>query len=137
MSWRGSRRFAISRIAVSRCVAVGTIPTAIDLGLFAALIMLAGMQPDCANLLAHGCGIVISFALTRRRTHRDPRSGIAEQFTRFVVVGLASLLLSTMLVTALSTAMPALVAKILSLPAMFLWSFSVPDASFSRGRALS
>jgi putative flippase GtrA len=53
------------------------------------------------------------------------RGGVAEQFTRFIVVSLASLLLSTMIVAGLSTAMPALVAKFLSLPIMFLWSYSM------------
>ena len=53
------------------------------------------------------------------------RGGIAEQFTRLIVVSLASLLLSTMFVAGLATVMPALVAKFLSLPVMFFWSYSM------------
>jgi putative flippase GtrA len=125
MRRRGLRRFAIFRFIALRFALIGSINTAVDLGLFAALTALLAMQPDRANAISYGSSIVTSFILNRGWTLADVRGGIAEQLTRFIVVSLASLLLSTMIVAGLSTVMPPLVAKFLSLPVMFLWSYSM------------
>jgi putative flippase GtrA len=125
MRRRGFRRFAIFRFIALRFAVVGSINTAVDLGLFATLTGLASLQPDRANAISCGCSIITSFLLNRGWTFEDVRGGVAEQFTRFIVVSLASLLLSTMIVAGLSAVMPALVAKFLSLPIMFLWSYSM------------
>jgi putative flippase GtrA len=125
MKRRGLRRFAIFRFIALRFAVVGSINTAVDLALFTAMTGLLALQPDRANAISYGCGIVTSFILNRSWTFRDARGGIAEQFTRFIVVSLASLLLSTMIVAGLSAVMPPLVAKFLSLPIMFLWSYSM------------
>lgn len=124
------RRFAIFRFVAIRFALVGSINTAVDLGMFAGLTVFAALPADRANAVSYACGIVTSFFLNRGWTFRDARmrdgrSCIAEQFTRFIVVSLASLLLSTMIVTALSSIMPALAAKLLSLPVMFVWSYSM------------
>jgi putative flippase GtrA len=125
MRRRGLRRFAIFRFIALRFAVVGSINTAVDLGLFAALTGLLAMQPDRANAISYGASIATGFILNRGWTFEDVRGGIAEQVTRLIVVSLASLLLSTMIVAGLSTVMPALVAKFLSLPIMFLWSYSM------------
>jgi len=125
MRRRGFRRFTIFRFIALRFAVVGSISTAVDLGIFATLTGLASLQPDRANAISYGCSIVTSFLLNRGWTFEDVRGGVAEQFTRFIVVSLASLLLSTMIVAGLSAVMPALVAKFLSLPIMFLWSYSM------------
>jgi len=122
MKRRGLRQFAIFRFIAIRFALIGSINTAIDVGLFAALALLWGLQPDRANAISYGCSLIASFVLNRNWTFADARGGIAEQFTRTIVVSLASLLLSTMLVVSLATIAPALVAKFLSLPIMFLWS---------------
>lgn len=122
---RGLRRFAIFRFVAIRFALVGSINTAVDLGIFAALTSLAGLPADRANAISYACGVAMSFVLNRGWTFRDARGGIAEQFTRFIVVSLASLLLSTMIVTALSSIMPDVFAKLSSLPVMFLWSYSM------------
>jgi putative flippase GtrA len=134
MRRRGLRRFAIFRFIALRFALVGSLNTAVDLGIFAGLIALAGLPPDRANAISYGFGIVTSFILNRGWTFEDLRGGLAEQITRFIVVSLASLLLSTMIVAALASIMPALVAKFLSLPIMFLWSYSMTRRFvFSRG----
>jgi len=125
MRRRGLRRFAIFRFIAIRFALIGSINTAIDIGLFAALTMLWALQPDRANAISYGCSLVASFVLNRGWTLQNVRGGIAEQFTRSIVVSLASLLLSTMLVAALATIAPALLAKFLSLPIMFLWGHSM------------
>ena len=125
MKRRGLRRYAIFRFIAIRFAVIGGISTAIDLGLFTALIALAAMPPDRANGLSYACGIVTSFVLSRGWTLRDVRGNLAEQLTRVIVLNLASLLLSTMVVTGLAAVTPALVAKLLSLPVMFVWSYSM------------
>jgi putative flippase GtrA len=125
MRRRGFRRFAIFRFFALRFAVIGSINTAVDLGIFASLIGLLGLQPDRANAISYGCSIVTSFVLNHQWKFEDVRGGLGEQFTRLVVVSLASLLLSTMIVGGLSAVMPALVAKFLSLPIMFLWSYSM------------
>lgn len=125
MRRRGFRRFAIFRFIALRFAVVGSINTAVDLAIFASLTGLLSLQPDRANAISYGCSIVTSFVLNRRWKFEDVRGGLAEQFTRLIVVSLASLLLSTMIVGGLSTVMPALAAKLLSLPIMFLWSYSM------------
>ena len=122
MRRRGLRRFAIFRFIAVRFALIGSINTAIDISLFAALTLLWGLQPDRANAISYGSSIVASFILNRGWTFESVRGGIAEQFTRAIVVSLASLLLSTMLVAALATIAPPLLAKFLTLPIMFLWS---------------
>lgn len=125
MRRHGLRRFAIFRFIALRFALVGSINTAVDLALFTSLTGFLAMQPDRANAISYGIGIVTSFILNRSWTFQDVRGGIAEQFTRFTVVSLASLLLSTMIVAGLASVMPPLVAKFLSLPIMFLWSYSM------------
>jgi putative flippase GtrA len=125
MKRRGFRRFAIFRFMALRFALVGSINTAVDLGLFAALTMLAGLQPDRANAISYGCSIATSFVLNRGWQLDDARGGVPEQFTRFIVVSPASLLLSTMIVAGLATVIPALVSKLLSLPLTFLWNYSM------------
>ena len=94
MRRRGLRRFAILRFIAPRFALVGSINTAVDLGIFAALTGLLALQPDRANAISYGSGIVTSFILNRGWTFEDLRGGLAEQITRFIVVSLASLLLT-------------------------------------------
>jgi putative flippase GtrA len=125
MRRRGLRRFAIFRFIAIRFAVIGSIKTAADLGVFAALILLAGLSPDRANGISYSFGIITNFILNRGWTFRESRGDIAEQLTRFAILSLASLLLSTMVVTGLATIMPPLAAKLISIPVMFLWSYSM------------
>ena len=125
MRRRGLRRFAIFRFIDIRFAVIGSINTAADLGVFAALILLAGLSPDRANGISYSCGMITNFILNRGWRFRDARDDIAEQLTRFAVLSLASLLLSTMVVTGLSAIMPPLAAKLISIPMMFLWTYSM------------
>lgn len=125
MRRRGLRRLAIVRFIALRFAVIGGINTSVDLSVFAALTALATLPPDRANGISYSCGIVSSFLLNRGWTFGDVRGGIAEQVTRFIVVSLASLLLSTLIVTGLSAILPALDAKFISLPLVFLWNYSM------------
>ncbi|HVA15804.1 MAG TPA: GtrA family protein [Stellaceae bacterium] len=105
---------------------------ALDLALFAPLTTLAAMPPDRANAITYGLGLILGFALRQGRRFADASGDAAEVVTRLVVVSLASLLLSTMIVGALATAIPALLAKLLSLPMMFLWRYGMTRRFFLR-----
>jgi putative flippase GtrA len=107
-----------------RFALVGGVNTALDLTLFTGLTTLVALSPERANVISYGAGILLSFVLNRKWTF-ESNGEVAEQFTRFIVVSLAALLLSTFLVGGLVQIMPAVVAKILSLPVMFLWSYSM------------
>lgn len=110
---RGLRRFVGAHHGLN---------TAIDLGLFTALIAFSGVTADRANGVSYGCRLITDFILSRGWQSHDVRGDTAEQLTRVIVLGLAALLLSTMVVTGLSTVMPALAAKLVSLPVMFVWN---------------
>lgn len=122
---RGLRRFAIFRFVAIRFAVIGGLNTAIDLGLFAALIALAGLTPDRANGISYSCRLIADFVANRGWRIHDARRDVAEHVTRVIVLSLASLLLSTMVVTGLSAVMPALAAKLVSLPMMVVWSYSM------------
>ncbi len=107
-----------------RFALVGGVNTALDLGLFTGLTTIAALSPERANVISYGAGILLSFTLNRKWTF-ESEGEIAEQLTRFIVVSLAALLLSTFLVEGLSQLMPAIIAKIVSLPLMFVWSYSM------------
>lgn len=102
--------------------ATGALNAAIDLGLFTALIAFAGLTPDRANGISYGCRLIADFIVSRGWRSREVRGDTAEQLTRFIVLGLAALLLSTMVVASLSSIMPALAAKLVSLPVIFVWN---------------
>jgi len=96
---------------------------ALDLALFAALTASIGVAPENANAIYYGGGIALSFILNRNRAFQDARGDTVAMIARVIVIGLGALLLSTMLVTALSQMMAPVIAKLLSLPAMFPWSY--------------
>ena len=108
-----------------RFALVGGVNTTLDVTLFAALTVLIGIAPTQANVLSYGAGIVLSFFLNRRWTFNDIRGDLPQQFARFLMVSLSALLISTLVVAALAPLMPALLAKLLSLPVMFLWSYAM------------
>jgi putative flippase GtrA len=105
-----------------RFAAVGAVNTAVDTGLFAALTAL-GLVPAAANVVSYDTGVLVSFAINRSWTFAAGDGPRLTQFLRFLVVNLGALVLSTLLVATLSRTMPPLAAKLLSLPATFVWGF--------------
>jgi putative flippase GtrA len=106
-----------------RFALVGGVNTTLDVTLFAVLTIFIGIPPTQANVLSYGTGIVVSFLLNRAWTFNDIRGDLPQQFARFLIVSLSALLISTLIVAALAPMMPAILAKLLSLPGMFLWSY--------------
>ena len=108
---------------ILRFTAVGLLTTLLDIGLFGGLTRMAGLAPAVANLASYSCGIVTSFALNRVWTFGAADRAGAKAFARFVASNAAGLALSTAIVATLSTFLPSLFAKIVSVPIVFVWNY--------------
>ena len=110
---------------ISRFSVVGGITTLGDFVIFSVLTMLLDVATIPANLVSYSCGIVASFLLNRNWTFSHSRGGtsIAGQGLRFAMTNSAGLLLSTALVALLAMVLPRPVAKILSIPIVFIWNY--------------
>jgi putative flippase GtrA len=113
-------------ISLLRFASVGVINTSIDAGLFFLLTTL-GAAPLPANVVSYGTGILASFVMNRSWTFRlrSSRIGISRQFSTFLAVNLCSLALSTAIIVSLVPPMPAIAAKLLSVPPVFALNFLV------------
>lgn len=103
-----------------RFAIVGAITTTVDFVFFTTLVA-ATLAPALANIFSYSCGILVSYVLNRSWTFRAKRSRV--QAVKFVVSTVTGLLISTGLVAALSTILPPIVAKILSVPVVFAWNY--------------
>ncbi len=105
---------------IIRFAVVGAITTTLDFVLFAGLVGMTG-QPVLSNLFSYSCGLATSYLLNRSWTFGvDPDFGQALKFLLFTSTGL---LLSTLLVALLSTALTPLFAKLISVPIVFFWNY--------------
>ncbi|MBO0663020.1 GtrA family protein [Jiella sp. MQZ9-1] len=105
-----------------RFASVGVVTTLLDLAMFSALVV-CGAPAGPANIGSYSTGIAASYALNRRFTFGAKGSPLrAAKFAGAMLCGLG---LSTLLVLLLSTLVPALAAKIISVPLVFLWNFAI------------
>nr|WP_255647725.1 GtrA family protein [Ensifer sp. IC4062] len=105
---------------VTRFAVVGAVTTALDFVLFTALVTI-GALPALANLFSYSCGILVSYLLNRSWTFGARGSPVLA--LKFVASTLAGLLISTCLVALFVMIMPAVIAKILSVPLVFIWNY--------------
>ncbi|WP_189501870.1 MULTISPECIES: GtrA family protein [unclassified Mesorhizobium] len=115
-----NNRFVQSTGTLLRFATVGAITTALDLILFATLTA-ATTPPALANLLSYSCGILLSYVLNRSWTFGVDGSRL--QALKFVLSTLTGLLISTVLVAFLTTVIPAIDAKLISVPIVFGWNY--------------
>lgn len=110
--------------AILRFAAVGALTTVLDFALFSVFIE-AGAFAVAANLGSYSCGVLTSFAFNNWWTFRAASGRCAlRAFTRFVLSNLAGLTLSTLLVGLFALLLPAPVAKLASVPLVFVWNFA-------------
>ena len=113
-------------LAAVRFGAVGAVNTALDVGLFALLAATTDINIALINVASYSCGVLTSFFLNRYWTFADAAGGRGRnQFLQFVLANMASALLSTVLVERLALILPAIAAKIISLPPIFAFNFAV------------
>jgi len=107
--------------ALVRFATVGACTTALDAMLFLALTA-SGAPPALANIASYSCGIALAYVLNRRWTFRS--EGGLVRAARFYLLMFAGLLLSTVIVTALSMLLPPLAAKLVSVPIVFAYNYT-------------
>lgn len=105
---------------LARFAAVGAVTTLLDMVLFNTLYFL-GARPTLSNLVSYSCGIAVSYMLNRTWTFRAAHSRV--QAVKFVAATLTGLLISTAIVTGLALTIPAPVAKVISVPIVFVWNY--------------
>jgi putative flippase GtrA len=111
---------------LARFATVGVVATAIDFGCFSALVLGAGFAPAPSNAISYATSLVANFNLNRRWTFRqkkDPKTA-ARQGGRFLIVNAGGLLLSTMIVGGLALIVPDLLAKVASVPLVFIYNYA-------------
>lgn len=103
---------------------VGVVNTAVDFGLFVALVTLLHMSPPIGNVISYSAGVLCSFVLNGAWTFRhNPRAGRSRRFGAFLAVNLSALAISTGIVAVGSDMMGPIVAKLVALPVTYAWGF--------------
>ncbi|HEV7322476.1 MAG TPA: GtrA family protein [Ensifer sp.] len=105
---------------LARFAAVGALTTLLDMSLFNTLYYV-GLPPLPSNLVSYSCGIAVSYMLNRAWTFRAAHSHV--QAVKFVVATVTGLLISTIIVATLALLIPAPVAKLVSVPIVFVWNY--------------
>ncbi|TPW29003.1 GtrA family protein [Pararhizobium mangrovi] len=121
MSTLGSIR-AFTKLPVARFAAVGVVTTALDFLLFTSLHA-ASLPTALANTISYSCGIAASYHLNRNWTFGV--RGDRVRALKFVLSTLTGLVISTFLVTAFVRFAPAPVAKLTSVPIVFVWNYLI------------
>ncbi len=123
----GRRVIGLIDATLVRFAAVGLITTALDLVIFSGLALYTGLPAVAANVVSYSCGIATSFVLNRTWTFGigRGRGGIERHSIRFVASNLAGLALSSLLVALFVLVLPAIAAKAVSVPLVFLWNYAV------------
>jgi len=104
---------------------VGVVNTLIDLILFSLLVHMAGLPVVPANMLSYGTGILNSFVMNRAWTfkHHSRGKALVKSLLVFTGINLLGLALSTLLVALFTTLMSPILAKIVSVPLVFVWNY--------------
>ena len=115
-------RQLIEPAMLMRFASVGVVTTVLDLVLFSAFSA-SGIPAGAANIGSYSSGIALSYVLNRKFTFASDASAL--RFAKFVAAMLCGLALSTLLVIVCTMLVPAIVAKIVTVPIVFLWNFVV------------
>jgi putative flippase GtrA len=106
----------------------------VDLTVFSSLTQGLKLAPALANVPSFGSGTISGFFLNRFWVFRRSRGAPAVQLAKFVAVNAASLVISTVAVAFMAMIMPAILAKLLSLPITFCWNFGLSRAWVFKSR---
>jgi putative flippase GtrA len=102
-----------------RFAVVGSIVTAIDVGLFTSLHAVAGIPSIPANIAAFGAGIVNNYILHRRWTYAGlSRRSAGEQAILFLAISLIALAIITLLVLLGERILSPFVAALVASPSI-------------------
>ena len=110
-----------------RFAAVGLLTTIMDVVLFALFAAALEIPVTPANVMSYSCGIATSFLLNRWWTFASVQQGgtVEVQALRFLASNITGLVLSTILVGLFVQVFPAMIAKTMSVPIVFIWNYLV------------
>ncbi len=106
---------------------VGGVTTLFDLLFFGLLVRYFSLSILTANITSYGTAVLLSFVLNRAWTFRISQIGgsLKLQALRFAASNLAGLALSTLTVHLLSNFLADIIAKILSIPVILVWNYTM------------
>jgi putative flippase GtrA len=121
----GSWENKLMQASFFRFAVVGLITTTLDFLLFWVLTGVADIKAASANIVSYSCGISISFTLNRLWTFAGDRGGslLRHEALKFFTTHVAGLTISTVLVSLLVLMLPAIAAKTISVPVVFVWNY--------------
>jgi putative flippase GtrA len=108
-----SRIFALA-VSAAQFGTVSVIAALVDVAVFSGLLTLFAAAPAEINPFAFSCGIATGFFLNRYWV--APAARLRPQLAKFVAANAASLVISAIAVGLMAMVMPAVAAKLLSLP---------------------
>jgi putative flippase GtrA len=111
------------RPAMYACV--GATNTIVDIAIFALLTETKLLPPLYANVISFSGGALNSFVLNTLITFRDRPNGrwAPQRMFRFVLLTCGALAFSQVVLATLLTIFPSLVAKLLSVPIVFVFNY--------------
>tara|TARA_B100001989_G_C24550333_1_gene474038 strand:- start:351 stop:767 length:417 start_codon:yes stop_codon:yes gene_type:complete len=108
----------------SRFTVVGAMNTVIDFGVFAILFYWFELSPVVSHICAFFVALINSFIFNAIWTFKNlKRDQLIRQMSRFYMVGIIGLLLSTPVVKYLSLFFHPLIAKIAAMAVSFIWNY--------------
>jgi putative flippase GtrA len=129
-----SRRLLTIIVTAAQFGTVSVVAALVDVAIFSGLLALLPLPPTVINLFSFGCGVVTGFVLNRYWVFRRAGGAPSAQLAKFVAVNAASLVISTVAVGLMALVMPALAAKLLSLPITFCWNFAMSRSWVFKGK---
>lgn len=106
---------------------VGALTTLLDLLLFTAFAVQLGLPAVFSNIISYSTAIGISFLLNRAWTFggMNDEGTIPAYAVRFALSNLGGLFLSSLLVGIFTLLLTSIVAKLMSVPIVFVWNYGL------------
>jgi len=127
VSRAGRRRFRFD-FTPMRFALVGVLNTATDFLVFTFFYVVLGVPILIANMIGVATAVIVSFVANRHWTFaaaRNARLDGRQQFVRHVTLALLTLVVSSLVIYACASFMPALLAKLFASGCTFLLSFLI------------
>ncbi len=102
--------------------AIGSIALGCDLAIFSVLVSIS-ISPPIANVFGFSTGMVVSYCGNFKFTFKAQGQKIGRRLLKFIAVNLFGLVLSSVVLYILMFSMPAMYAKLITLPLVAVTQF--------------
>lgn len=111
---------------ILRFGAVGLLTTLIDFALFTTIVTTTEVPAAAVNVATYSTGVFVSFLLNRRWTFAASSAdgAVWTQALRFIASNLVGVVLSTLIVFGLFSYFAEPIAKLISVPIVFVWNYA-------------